>query len=283
MSVLRTSLTILAIIITLCTFGINSALAGPPYMTDDPDPVPYHHWEFYTFASGNKVDGFNTVQGPAIELNNGVAPNLQLHLVVPWTSYSPKWTFDAPNRYIFKGPTQTGLGDIEAGVKYRFLTETKARPEVGIFPLAELSTGESSKGLGNGKTWYKIPIWVQKSSGPWIADIGGGYAFNSAPGQLDYWYGGVLLQRTIDKRLSLGGELFFEGAQAQGQTNGPLNSPIPVYQVPGSRSTQIWNVGGVYNFTPDFSLLASAGHSYQGDSNSVFYVSLYRTWGPGAP
>jgi len=258
-------------------------MAGPPYMTDDPDPVSYHHWEFYTFASGDKVDGFNTVQGPAIELNNGVAPNLQLHLVVPWTSYSPKWTFDAPNKWIENIPTQTGLGDLEAGLKYRVLTETKTRPEVGLFPLAELATGDSSKGLGNGKTWYKLPIWVQKSSGLWTADVGGGYAINSAPGQLDYWYGGFLLQRTINKRLSLGGEIFLEGAQAQGDATGALNAPTPVFQVPGSRASQLWNVGGIYNFTPDFSLQFTTGHSYQGDGHSIFYVSLYRTWGPGAP
>jgi hypothetical protein len=26
----------------------SSALAGPPFVTDDPEPVDYLHWELYT-------------------------------------------------------------------------------------------------------------------------------------------------------------------------------------------------------------------------------------------
>ena len=28
------------------------AQAGPPFMTDDPEPVDYQHYEFYTFSTG---------------------------------------------------------------------------------------------------------------------------------------------------------------------------------------------------------------------------------------
>jgi hypothetical protein len=35
----------------------GAANAGPPYRTDDPEPVDYKHWEFYTFTSGTHVNG----------------------------------------------------------------------------------------------------------------------------------------------------------------------------------------------------------------------------------
>ena len=38
-----------------------TAFAGPPFLTDDPEPVPYKHWELYLFstvdASSKSTDG----------------------------------------------------------------------------------------------------------------------------------------------------------------------------------------------------------------------------------
>lgn len=254
---------ILGIIAGLALFS-TPAFAGPPFLTDDPDPVPYHHWEFYTFSTGDRTRGNNTVSGPAIEVNNGVAPNLQLHLIVPYAYYSQS------------GSSASGMGDVEAGAKYRIVTETKNRPEVGIFPLLELPTGDQSQGLGNGRTWVKAPIWLQKSWGSWTTYGGAGYAYNPAPGMRNFFYGGDLIQKSITSSLMLGGELFLQGAMTQPAAPG---EPYVI----GSRSTAIVNVGGQYNFTPDFSLLFSGGHSVQGEGQTVYYVALYRTWGPGAP
>ncbi len=153
----------------------------------------------------------------------------------------------------------------------------------------ELPTGSQPKGLGNGRTWVKLPIWLQKDFGPWTTYGGGGYAYNSAPGQRSYGYSGLLIQRTLSSRLTLGGEVFFQGAQAvspQTEAIGTASfgmassSGIPVV---GVRESALWNFGGSYNFTPDLSLLFSTGHSFSGDGNAVAYVGLYRTWGPGAP
>ena len=32
------------LLLPLCSL---TALAGPPFVTDDPEPVDYQHWEFY--------------------------------------------------------------------------------------------------------------------------------------------------------------------------------------------------------------------------------------------
>ncbi len=33
------------------------ALAGPPFVTDDPEPVELGHWEVYGFSAGTQVQG----------------------------------------------------------------------------------------------------------------------------------------------------------------------------------------------------------------------------------
>jgi hypothetical protein len=78
----------------------TSAIAGPPFRTDDPEPVDYTHWEFYTFTSGTHISGDTSGIGPAFEFNYGLIPNGQLHIVAPTA-------FDSPAG----GPTLFGYGD----------------------------------------------------------------------------------------------------------------------------------------------------------------------------
>ena len=135
------------------------ALAGPPFQTDDPEPVDFRHYEFYTFASSDGTPVETDTIGPAIEFNWGPVPNVQLHIIIPEAailpSNSPQF---APSGI---GPRAFGLGDIETGIKFRFVQETKHRPMIGTFTMFELPAGDAARGLGVGKTWYKVPIWLQ--------------------------------------------------------------------------------------------------------------------------
>lgn len=244
-------------IISLAT-GLNLVLiaqtfAGPPFFTDDPVPVDYRHWEFYLFGTGD-LAGANdyAINGPAVELNYGVLPEAQLHLVLPMTVAGAEGA-----------PTEAGLGDMELGVKYRFRKETDWWPQIGIFPMAELPTGDADRGLGNGRTWFRLPMWLQKSWGPWTMDGGGGAALNSAPGQRNYPFGGLLVQRDFGPHLTLGGEVFAQGADTD-----------------SDRGFTALNFGGYYNFNEHFSLLFSVGHSVAGDRHLIWYFGLYWTWGP---
>lgn len=139
------------------------AAAGPPFYTDDPEPVELHHSEFYVFSTYDKSTDGKNIAIPAFEYNYGAFPDTQLHIVVPLVRNSPN-----------DGSSAYGLGDIEVGVKYRFIGETETTPQVGVFPMAELDTGNASEGLGNGKTWWRLPVWIQKSIGSWLTYGGGG-------------------------------------------------------------------------------------------------------------
>jgi hypothetical protein len=112
----------------------RTASPGPPFLTDDPEPVEFKHWEAYLFATADATPKQTNAMGPAFEFNMGVLPNLQFHLVVPMAFSSPA---DGPRAY--------GLGDIEFGLKYRFIQETDNRPMVGVFPMLEIPTGDSER------------------------------------------------------------------------------------------------------------------------------------------
>ncbi len=230
-----------------------SLMAGPPFLTDDPEPVDLNHWEFYVFGQGERSAGSDAFSGPAIEMNYGIAANTQLHLVAPVANLSSPGT----------GWT-SGYGDTELGIKYRLMEETDSRPQVGIFPMAELATGSSERGLGNGRTWYRLPVWIQKSWGPWTTYGGGGLALNSALGQRNSGFAGWLLQRDIGKVLTLGTELFWQGDDSN-----------------SGRGVVDANLGGYLKFSENFSLLFSLGHSISGERNAIWYLGLYWTGGPG--
>lgn len=239
--------------IVLC-FCCTTIFAGPPFLTDDPEPVEYHHYEFYFFSmldKNNVAIEEPQLQYPAIEINWGLLSNCQLHLIVPYA-----WSL--PNA----APAANGMGDIEVGIKYRFIQETSNRPQVGIFPLFELPIGNADRGLGNGKLWMKLPIWLQKSWGEWKTFGGVGYAVNSAIDMRNYLYGGWLVQKDFNEHLTLGIEIFSQGAVST-----------------QSLSFTIANVGGYYNFTKNFSMLFSAGHSIAGEPHLEGYFALYWTGG----
>lgn len=225
--------------------------AGPPFLTDDPAPVEYRHGEFYVFSTYDRTKDGKDIALPAFEYNYGVFPDTQLHIVVPFARSEPN-----------DETSQSGLGDLEVGVKYRFIQESETTPQVGIFPMAELDTGNAGKGLGNGKTWWRLPLWVQKSWGEWTTYGGAGYVINRADGEKNYPFAGWLLQKDIGEKWTLGGEVFARGRDT----------------VDGQATTAV-NIGGYYKFSPDFNLLFSAGHSVGGERHTVAYLGLWWAFG----
>lgn len=232
-----------------------AAQAGPPYQTDDPDPVPLHHFEAYVFETSDRTSDGTALSGPSFEMNWGAAPNLQLHVVLPFASnFAP----DAPGQH--------GIGDIELGAKYRFVKEADHRPEVGVFPFVELPAGDAARGLGVGATWYRVPVWIKKSAGDWNVFGGGGEVIVHADGYKDYPFASGLVQRKLSEQLTLGVEVVGHGAE----------SPDPS----GIGRSVLADVGGFYSFTKGFQLLFAAGHSIAWQPETYTYAALYWTWGP---
>ena len=67
---------------TLILGPVIPATAGPPYLTDDPEPTDYPHFEIYTFTNGTATRDGTSGEG-GIDFNYGGAPNLQLTATIP--------------------------------------------------------------------------------------------------------------------------------------------------------------------------------------------------------
>src|SRR3982074_3395729 len=176
----------------------HSALAGPPYVSDDPEPTDYKHFEIYTFSNGTATRG--DIGGPpGVDLNYGAAPDLQLTATLPAG-------FDRPG----SGRTNFGPNNIELAAKYRFLHQDSFGLDVSVFPRVFLPSG--SPNIGNNTASVLLPVWVQKDwRGGWSGFGGGGCVISGRAAQDFCLAGGVVTYQLLPK-LQLGVELFHRTA-----------------------------------------------------------------------
>jgi len=208
----------------------GAAVAGPPFLTDDPEPVDLHHVEINLIAQQTRAAAGRAGSASG-EMNLGCAAETQCHIAVPIA-------FDRPAG----GSPRAGLGDIELGVKYRFLDRPDDGWSAAVYPTLDLPTGDPGRGLGNGRAQLLLPLWVQRSSGAWNWDAGVARLLARAPDARDSWFAGLLAQRSFGDRLSLGAELFRRTSTAAGEP-----------------SAAGFNVGAIANVAPNQNLLVSAG------------------------
>src|SRR6202521_231293 len=105
--VLRKSKIIVVAVVALA----HPALAGPPYVSDDPVPTDYGHFEIYTFSNGTATRG--DIGGAAgVDFNYGAAPDLQLTATLPIGFNRPA-----------SGNASFGPSNVELAAKYRFLPQ----------------------------------------------------------------------------------------------------------------------------------------------------------------
>jgi hypothetical protein len=226
-------------------FYCTRAWAGPPFLTDDPEPVEFTHWEFYLATQWALARGAASGTSPHIEINYGALPGLQLHAIVP---AALAWTGGKAAAF--------GLGDTELGAKLRFVEEGEWRPQVGIFPLITLPTGSEPRGLGAGAVQGLAPLWVQKSFGPFTTYGGGGVRF-ARDGEATVL--GWLLQRELSEKVTLGTEAFFTV---------PWNGDAAQIQL---------NLGSIIDFSGNHHLLVSSGPSFAPHPGMQAYLAYQLT------
>jgi hypothetical protein len=220
------------------------ATAGPPFLTDDPEPTETGHWEIYgplIEAEGRGAD-FDGTAG--VELNYGAAANLQLTVGLP-----AAYAHDARG-------WRWGAGDIEFSAKYRFYHDEAAGLSIAAFPGLSLPTG--TNGMSAGKVTALLPIWAQKDIGAWSVFGGGGYAINAGVGNRDYWMGGVAVTRSMGERLLVGAEVDRQAADTVG----------------GSGSTSL-GFGATYQLNAPLRLLASAGPTFDDAGGSAGFHAFF--------
>ena len=231
------------------------ALAGPPFLTDDPEPVEYQHVEldFYTAATHTK----NTASGTAfgLDANYGLWPEVEATIIAPVAFSS---SADSGTAY--------GYGDTQFAVKYRFIHQDDEgwQPEVAIYPTISAPIGNAGRSLGTGHTAEFMPVYLQKDVDPWQTYAGGGYWNNPGTGNKNFWFFGGVLQRKVMDNLELGGELFHQTAST----------------VDGKDSSG-FNLGGTYDLNQNYHILFTAGRGVQNTADTdqfSYYMALQLTY-----
>ena len=220
------------------------AFAGPPYLTDDPIPTDTGHWEIYAFSAGEgQRSSLDDESG--VDLNYGPVTNIQLTATLPLAfSHDPE------------SGGRSGTGDLELGLKYRFFDNQKNGISAAIFPRVILPTSSIAKGE---KTRFLLPMWVGKDfAGGTSIFGGGGYEVNSGPGNRNFWQASLAVTHEMNKKLSLGAEIAWQG------------SPT----VRGTAQTRA-GIGSILKLSDHYALLVSGGPTWADYRTGYrFYAAL---------
>lgn len=228
-------------------FSTQTLTAGPPFDTDDPQPVDLFHWEFY-IASVYEFSGNNeNATLPHIEVNYGAVRNMQIHILTGM-GYVKE---DSHHQY--------GFMTAELGVKYRFVNAENGL-QIGVFPLIELPTSRKVDLVGNNNLQLFLPLWIQKDFGKFSTYGGGGLWINPGGNNKNWLFAGYQGQYNFSETLTLGGELYFKSADAEG-----ADSDFSI------------KLGGYININEGNHILFSIGHSLKNKDLLTGYMGYQWT------
>jgi hypothetical protein len=227
----------------------QQANAGPPYVSDDPEPTGEGHYEAYLFASATATSA-GTGGATGIDFSYGARPDLQLTIVAPVAHEEPD-----------QGPGARGLGNIEMAAKLRLGHQARLGWDVSVFPRLFLPSASRTVGDQHGS--FLLPVWLEKDWGPWSTFGGGGYVINRGNDAKDYALVGWAIARQVLPRLQIGAELFHRSADTR-----------------GGLPTAGLNAGLRYDLGEHYHLLGSIGPGLQNASatnENSWYLALLIT------
>ena len=239
------------------------ALAGPPFVTDDPEPAEYEHFEINTAMTGTYTKDGRAGAWPNLDINYGLIPDVQFTVNL-FGAYAKT----SDQKFVY------GPGDTEIALKYRFIQEEEDgwRPMVAFYPNILTPTGDEKKGLGGGHNRIFLPLWLQKSIGDWQTYGGGGYYLNKhGDTDKDYWFWGWTLLRKFDENWTLGGEVF-------GQTADLTGRPVTGGTGVSDRASSGFNLGGYYSLNEENKIIFTFGRGLTNveETNKFSYYVGYQ-------
>ena len=175
----------------------------PPSVTP-PEP---QRWSLAVGGLYTHRHGETAGWAPNVEVNYSVTDRLQLHAMLPFA-------YDR----VTGGGTHFGVGDAEAGLRYRFVDDDPQgwQPAIAVYPLVDFPSGNSRENLGTGRTHAFFPLWLSKTFGPWIPYGGGGYWINPGPANKDWAFAALGMIRVLSEQWFVTGEVFYAGASKTG-------------------------------------------------------------------
>ncbi|MGE5173566.1 MAG: transporter [Betaproteobacteria bacterium] len=169
---------LLPVFVTL--FAAGPTFAAHPLITDDTGTQGKgkYQFEFIGEYGHDKDDGVTTgsLAVPTVPvLSYGVADTTDLVLGIPYQRIET--TQDSITN------TESGISDASIELKWRFYE--KEGLSFAVKPGITLPTGDENKGLGNGRTSYKLFFISTKDVSPWAFHLNLGYIRNEYKLQAD--------------------------------------------------------------------------------------------------
>ena len=226
------------------------AWAGPPFVSDDPEPTDYRHYEIYLFSGAANARG-GTDGTAGLDFNYGATPDLQLTAVIPVAFERPAGE-----------SAVAGLGNIELAAKYRFVHQADGGWDVAVFPRLFLPSASAK--VGDQHFSLLVPLWAGRDWGDWSTFGGGGCVLNNGGESQDFCLAGWALTRRVLPNLRFGAELVHQTADTKG----------------GHAGTSIGG-GLIYDIADNYHLLAYAGPGLQNAAENgrySWYASLLFTF-----
>ena len=190
------------IIALLACMLSSTAFAGPPYVTDDPDPTDTGHFEIYLFATGTQTrDGSDGAAG--LDISYGAAPDLQLSVTLPLAYENPDG-----------GPLIGGVANVEIAAKYRLLHQESHGIDLAVFPRVFLPS--ASDRVGDQHASLFLPVWVGRHMGKWTTFGGGGCTLTDSAGVKDSCLIAWALTYRVLEDLELGAEIYHQTPDVDG-------------------------------------------------------------------
>jgi len=186
----------------LLTGGL--AYAGPPLLTDDPEPTEQGHWEINLATTATLRGHTWTDNLPLLDASYGLLDAVEVSFDLPFV------LGDGAGH-----GSHGGIGDADIGTKWRFMKQDKDGITAAIGP--DFAFNVSSSAAHHGlvpKGWgLLVPLEVERELGGGNTVFGEfGYRWNEYGG--NGLSGGVAMEHEFSKTFSLMGEMHLESGPA---------------------------------------------------------------------
>lgn len=218
------------VIVLICS--VQTLAQSPPLLTDDPGTPGDGRWEINIVASFERTREHRSFEAPLFDINYGIGNNLQLKVEVPWLIQH------APGE-----KTQSGLGNTEVGVKWRFLDAEKHGIDMSVYPQIEFNNPTTSveRGLVERGTRFILPVQATRAFGP--VELTGELGYSFARHGLNETFYGLAVARGVSRRVELLAEVY--GTSANHFHENEL----------------VFNIGSIVQLTKKVNLVSAAGRS----------------------
>jgi hypothetical protein len=235
--VLRAALFAPAFVLAIAVLPqVALAQGGPPLLTDDPGTPGDGRTELNVAFTVEKFRNETLYEAPLIDINHGVGERIQLKLEIPWLIGTET-----------SQPTESGLGSLLLGFKYRFLDENLSGVDASFYPQATfpMSAHSRREGLVPEGMELLLPIELAKDLG--LFSVNGEFGYLLREEFDEEWVWGIALGRSITEEIEILGEVHGESARNF------------------DRAQMVFNLGARVKLSHLNSILVSAGRGIRGE------------------